>query len=327
MGIESFYINIGNLSFSSYSSNQYLFECVDDSTGKLVFSFGYIAEKIPSYINAKTDEVSIIEYQDNQYLHSTGEVNNININSLPLSSLQLCFRPNDDFVKKLILKNYYYTIRPNEATQDCLEINNLKKDYKISLANIITINDLADLLRNKKVLIFTGAGISINAGINDLNHFTELQKKMFLPDEKYYRNIINNSLDEQITIYNQILKMLTISEPTKSHYIIKDLCYKYGFSLATGNIDSLHQKTGIQPIFQNNLEISIPNLEIYDILLTIGLSDIGAGLVPKTFCEKNKYGIIIAINKNIPKYLNENDYYIKGDSDDILDLLLDNLNK
>lgn len=78
----------------------------------------------------------------------------------------------------------------------------------------------------------------------------------------------------------------------------------------------------MNPIYQTvPKRIDIPNLEEYDIILTIGLGDKGIGRVAKEFKTRNKAGSIVAINLSPPLYLDRNDYYIEGDSEEVLHII------
>lgn len=190
----------------------------------------------------------------------------------------------------------------------------------------IDIEQLVGLISGKKVALFTGAGISMKAGIVDLKALTNLQNSLFYPLEQFYDDIKKGNIAARIEIYKKLDSMFIESEPTQTHWIIKDLCDLYGFTLITGNFDGLHEKTGIQPIFQNTDEVLIPELDSYDILLTVGLS-VGIGKVAEEYHTGNPNGSIVAINNVAPGYLNNKDYFIEGESDIVFSALKQRLQK
>ena len=277
------------------------------------FCFGIIAKKPPKFIET---EIGVKKFY-NKFVTENGNVINESErqeNDVSLDGLIALWIPQRDRVLKYLLHAYYKKVKSGSD----LNKNNITKN-DIICKNEISINELAILLSDKKVLLFTGAGISIKAGVVDLKGLGDISYEIFQPVDAYYKDIINMKTDNRKIAYKKFYSMLTESQPTKSHYIIKKLCDTHNFVLATGNIDGLHEKTGIKPIFQNSDEVVIPNIDSYDILLTVGLSDEGIGSVAKKYKSQRSDGMIISINKDIPCYLTEKDSYILGDCEYILE--------
>lgn len=78
-----------------------------------------------------------------------------------------------------------------------------------------------------------------------------------------------------------------------------------------------------QESFLNTILIQneVDNLGEYDVLLTIGLGEEGNMNLTDKYRNANSTGKVIAINKECPPYLLNNDYWIPGNCDEILEKL------
>ena len=98
-----------------------------------------------------------------------------------------------------------------------------------------------------------------------------LQRDIFNSPEQYFWDIVDNKTTIRIEKAKEFHRLITATEPNNNHWYIAKLCKKYGLKLATGNIDGLHEKTEVTPIYQTSSDnFRIPNIGKYDITLTIG---------------------------------------------------------
>lgn len=279
-----------------------------------------ITTAVPHYVQNKVNNISKIEFNTHDFLTSEGEiVQQDNGQCIPLKGLFAYWTPNLPNVLNDLLKNFYLK-RQSEIPHLCIS-----KNGELNRTGYIEIqpNEIIKLLKEKKVLVFTGAGISLASEIPDLNGLMSLQSDIFNSPEHYFLDIVENKTNIRIEKAKELHRLFTATEPNNNHWYIAQFCKKYGLKLATGNIDGLHEKTGVMPIYQTSSDkVEIPNIEKYDIILTIGLSDEGMGIVAKEYNTRNINGRIIAINFTPPKYLELNDYYVEGDSEEILNTLL-----
>lgn len=191
--------------------------------------------------------------------------------------------------------------------------------------NIINVQKAAELLFGKKVLMFTGAGISISSGVPDMVKLEQLMIEVFNPTHEFLLEAIENKLEYRLINAKELHRLFVHLEPSVSHMRIADLHNLYGFKLVTGNIDGLHEKTGITPIYYTNENHLVDDLSDYDLLLTIGLGDEGnIGLTDK-YRTVNPQGKVIAINRESPLYLGSDDNLIIGDCNEILKQLCNHL--
>jgi NAD-dependent SIR2 family protein deacetylase len=240
--------------------------------------------------------------------------------TIPIQGMTVLWAPDRKGITTDILAEYFRASQPPIAqpAAGSAAIAEAKRYIEITSAHA------ADLIKGKKVLLFTGAGISMAAGLPDLEGLNAAIEGMFYPLDSYIDDILNNRTGQRVKSFRDYMSLFIESEPTAAHYLVASLCREFGFDLATGNFDNLHQKTGLNPIFQNTDDVVIPNLEQYDYILTIGLN-VGIGSVDQVFRAKNPQGRIIAICPEPPYYLTEQDYYVNEPYDDALSSIIKSL--
>jgi len=110
------------------------------------------------------------------------------------------------------------------------------------------IKDIADLiLESRKVVVFTGAGISTESGIQDFRSENGLWQQ-WNPDELTYDKFMSSraSREHYWGFSRAIWPTMSTARPNTGHYAIADL-YKAGKldSVITQNVDGLHQAAGV----------------------------------------------------------------------------------
>lgn len=288
-----------------------------DSSNKPMLCYSVLAKTLPEYIDAHSDLLSVRRFLSGERLLESGDIiheSNAKGKGISLDGYIACWIPKSDCVVNRLMQSYYELI-----TKDMVNIIEGHKEAHLNCSyEVIDTDQLSRMIKNKKVAFFTGAGISIKAGVVNLEELMSLQQSIFTPIEQYFYDIVKGHTIKRLDMYKLLYSMFTEAEPTQSHSIIKELCDLYGITLITGNIDGLHEKTGMKPIFQNSDKVVIPEFDTYDILVTIGLSDKGIGEVAEEFHSNNPNGLIIAINKTAPRYLSNKDYFIEGEADNVL---------
>jgi NAD-dependent deacetylase len=108
----------------------------------------------------------------------------------------------------------------------------------------------AELIRNsKKILVFTGAGISTESGIPDFRSPGGIWSR-YNPSDFYLQNIISSELSrikywEMSSEYYQVMKNAL---PNQAHHALKHLEDAGKLSaVVTQNIDRLHHRAGNSP--------------------------------------------------------------------------------
>jgi len=280
---------------------------VGNNLEQVTFCVGIVCPT--DYANAQFGKFTALSRRDfsEGFLHADGLVLNSkeDEHAVPMAGLTMLWAPEDKAVEAKVYTDFYNKI--NDANQN--KANMMRQIQPSKQFQIISSQQAASLLKGKNVLFFTGAGISMAAGLPDLAELNAAIDGMFSPLDSYIEDILQNRTDGRASFVKQYYSLFTESEPTEAHYLIAKLCREHGFTLATESFDNLHQKTGIEPIFQNTDEVVIPNLGQYDYLVTVGLNA-GIGNVDKEYRILNPHGRIIAITPEPPYYLLDRDYYI-----------------
>jgi NAD-dependent deacetylase len=109
------------------------------------------------------------------------------------------------------------------------------------------IEEVAGLIINsKKLVVFTGAGISTGPGVPDLRSKGGIRSKFNPDDLTYQKRIRDPEVRKRGWQMLSIFRMVDAVEPDPAHYAIAELD-KMGKldCVITQNVDGLHQKAGV----------------------------------------------------------------------------------
>ncbi len=243
--------------------------------------------------------------------------------------------------------SFHYGILPKKKTLDILQTQDLvkgssrkkveqlpKRDFhKITpkpKPQNLTLEECAYLINNKKVIFLTGAGISLAAkiptsqtlhdslGISEADSLDQFTKDLLLNPQKL--------VDIMQDFFNAIIN----AKPTLAHHTLTKIAMDKSCQIMTGNFDHLHEKAGIKAynVEMNSLEKDWNKnvIEQIDVILCIGSSYDFMSILSK-YKKFNPNGIIVAINKEQPDYLGNEDFFIKGDIQKIVPELTELLSK
>lgn len=121
----------------------------------------------------------------------------------------------------------------------------------------------------KKLVIFTGAGISAESGIKTFRDSDGLWENYKIEDvatiNAWHKNM---SLVQEF--YNQRRKTVLAAKPNKAHYALVELESRFKTTIITQNIDDLHERAGSKNVIHLHGEItkscsSINKKEIFPI--------------------------------------------------------------
>jgi len=122
---------------------------------------------------------------------------------------------------------------------------------------------VADLIINaKKIVVFTGAGVSTESGIPDFRSPGGIWSR-FDPDDFTYQKFVSDpkARRKQWQMLGEG-HLTTLAEPNLAHYAIAEL-YQLGRldCVITQNVDNLHQKAGVPPemVFElhGNMQLAV----------------------------------------------------------------------
>lgn len=214
------------------------------------------------------------------------------------------------------------TNRKNQITNKS-EIQIQPNPTKITIEKLINIFNRKDF-KQEEVTIYTGAGISLEAGLPDMNEIIEYLEIKDIGIDKFTKNVIEDSNILKEKISNLSKKFTEATTP--AHKYLKQLQDKYKIKIVTENVDSLHENIETDVINRSEIEKKITNevLKNTKYLIIIGLARDDSNLI-KRYKELNQTGTILAVNINIPSYLRNSDWYIEGDAQKILKDIIKNL--
>lgn len=185
----------------------------------------------------------------------------------------------------------------------------------------MTIEDLIQILRSKKVLFYTGAGISMANGVFDMNQLQkELGIEMSGEADDFLKKAVANP-QEVINSWKKFLEVAFGMPATFAHQALGRLAEKLESQIFTENVDLLQERAGVKPVHLTGywLRESVdPDwLKDIDAVVTVGLGRDDRGFLG-WYKENNQNGKIIAINLNQPSYLGNEDFLLKGDCQKII---------
>ena len=201
--------------------------------------------------------------------------------------------------------------------EDCNDSYHLAKPLHFTGAvpKTITLDELCHLLLAKRVIFYTGAGISANAGVSTM---AGLKASLGL-NQQVVDNLTRAVLregDKSLLPWKSFCESMFNAEPTKAHVALARIALAKNVLIFTENIDYLHERSGIMPVrptkqtVLNNIE---PNdLKQLDAIICIGLSRDDKGFLAYYKMHHPK-GMIVAIDLSLPSYLSEDDCFLGGD--------------
>jgi NAD-dependent deacetylase len=110
------------------------------------------------------------------------------------------------------------------------------------------------LLKQKKIVVFTGAGMSAESGLKTFRDSNGLWEEYRIEDvatpEAWQRN-----KPLVLKFYNERLKQVVNTKPNKGHLILADLQKYFDIQIITQNVDDLHERAGSKKVLHLHGEI------------------------------------------------------------------------
>lgn len=188
------------------------------------------------------------------------------------------------------------------------------------------LGKLVRLLRDKKVVFYTGAGISQAAGVPTM---VELDSLLGFEKENNFANWVRKTVHNPRAISQRINGFhhsCFTSKPTKAHLALSELAKLKKNKVFTENLDHLHQKTGYDVIAVTSELKGLEALKNVDVVVCLGLSRDNKGFLAK-YKEYNPKGKIVAIDLKQPSYLGSEDVWFEADLQEAVPELLYALKK
>lgn len=191
----------------------------------------------------------------------------------------------------------------------------LPKPQEIEMAQLV------ENLKSKKVLFYTGAGISIASGVHGMDQLKEILGIEM--SERVDRLLKKATANPQNVIDSwEEFTNATFEKPaTPAHQSLGTLAQKLKSQIFTENVDHLQERAGVKtthltgPWLKENIQPEW--LKDIDVVITVGLSYDDRGFLG-WYKENNPNGKIIAVNLSQPSYLGDEDFILKGDCQKVI---------
>jgi len=182
-------------------------------------------------------------------------------------------------------------------------------------------DELTSIIRDRNVLFYTGAGVSLASEVPAMNKLNEL---LGLEADERFLFSLESALESPKEFASKILafhRACLFSAPTKAHLALKELAVFKNIRLITENLDCLHEASGVYPYRINakflREEIGGECLAQFDYIICMGLSFDDRGFLG-WYKQHNPQGKIIALDLNQPSYLGDEDYFLAGDLQEVI---------
>lgn len=194
----------------------------------------------------------------------------------------------------------------------------------------ISIEELSEIIKTKKVIFYTGAGISAGS----VPTMDELMKDLGISEnpkkesnlQAYIADIMRHP-ESYIEVLRNFFDKCQNAPPSRAHIVMSEIISKQNQLLITENLDQLHPKTGLMPVVLAGCDVYSKDENIKsalikaDFVIAIGLNSDESGFL-KFYKNLNPEGKIISINPKKTDYLSDNDLLIVGDVQNLFDKLV-----
>jgi NAD-dependent SIR2 family protein deacetylase len=193
----------------------------------------------------------------------------------------------------------------------------LEKTHPINM----NIDEIAQLIEAKKCIFYTGAGISSQI----VPTMPQLMQRLGFSQQDKFIEVIDKALknpDTLIQVMEEFYNACLYGKPTQAHIALKSILFQKNWGLITENLDLLHQRSGIKPLAHEGKDwirknVSIEDLKKIDYVIAIGLARDESGFLG-WYKRHNPNAKIIALNLKRPSYLDDLDYFVEGDIQELL---------
>lgn len=110
-------------------------------------------------------------------------------------------------------------------------------------------------MAKKKIVVFTGAGISAESGLKTFRDSGGLWEE-YKVEEVATPEAWEKDPGMVLSFYNKRLKQTMNAQPNAAHYALVELEKKYDVYVITQNIDDLHERAGSQKVLHLHGEIT-----------------------------------------------------------------------
>jgi NAD-dependent deacetylase len=109
-------------------------------------------------------------------------------------------------------------------------------------------------MKKKKIVVFTGAGMSAESGIKTFRDTNGLWEEFKIEDVATF-DAWQRNMPLVLDFYNQRRKQVLEAKPNEAHQLVAQLQQKYDVQVITQNIDDLHERAGSKKVLHLHGEI------------------------------------------------------------------------
>lgn len=109
-------------------------------------------------------------------------------------------------------------------------------------------------MHKKKIVVFSGAGMSAESGIKTFRDTGGLWEEYKIEDVATFDAWLKNQ-DLVLDFYNQRRKQVMEAKPNEAHKLVAELQKQFDVQVITQNIDDLHERAGSQKVLHLHGEI------------------------------------------------------------------------
>ena len=110
------------------------------------------------------------------------------------------------------------------------------------------------LMKKKKIVVFSGAGMSAESGIKTFRDTGGLWEEYKIEDVATFEAWIKNQ-PLVLDFYNQRRKQVMDAQPNEAHFLVAELQKHFDVQVITQNIDDLHERAGSKKVLHLHGEI------------------------------------------------------------------------
>ena len=109
-------------------------------------------------------------------------------------------------------------------------------------------------MKKKKIVVFSGAGMSAESGIKTFRDTGGLWEEYKIEDVATFEAWVNNQ-PLVLDFYNQRRKQVMAASPNEAHFLVAQLEEHFDVQVITQNIDDLHERAGSKKVLHLHGEI------------------------------------------------------------------------
>lgn len=109
-------------------------------------------------------------------------------------------------------------------------------------------------MHKKKIVVFSGAGMSAESGIKTFRDSGGLWEEYKIEDVATFEAWLKNQ-DLVLDFYNQRRKQVMDAQPNDAHFLVAELQKNFDVQVITQNIDDLHERAGSKKVLHLHGEI------------------------------------------------------------------------